>query len=77
MYEYQHIIRRLRSGQSQRSIAKAKLVSRETLKKVVKVAEQYDWLNPDVSEPSPSEIKRVFKSLRKKTGQENKILPYK
>ena len=61
MYEYRHVIHRMRMGQSDRAIAKSKLMGRLKCALVRAVAEGKGWLG-DVPLPDDRELAEVFDS---------------
>lgn len=46
MYEYRHILVRMRQGDSDRALAKAKLIGRPKAKALRAMAEARGWLDP-------------------------------
>ncbi|MDX1557053.1 MAG: IS21 family transposase, partial [Xanthomonadales bacterium] len=56
MYEFRHILARMRLGESNRKIAAAGLMGREAAAKLRKKAKKAGWLDPDRSLPSEAEL---------------------
>ncbi len=61
MYHYRQVIHRMRMGQSDRAIAKSKLMGRIKCTRVRSIAEQNGWLG-DVPLPGDEELARVFEN---------------
>ena len=61
MYEYRQVIHRMRMGQSDRAIAKTKLMGRLKCGLVRAVAEERGWLG-SVPLPDDCELARIFES---------------
>ncbi len=76
MYEYQQIIYRLRSGQSQRDIARMGLASRDKLREIVEEANSHSWLEPDNPMPGADAVNEVFAKHVSSRGQPLKLKPY-
>mgnify|MGYP005849789519 CR=1 FL=1 len=60
MHQYRHIISRMRLGDSDRQIAKAKLMGRTKAAELRKTAETHGWLNPASPLPNDSELAEVL-----------------
>ncbi len=78
MYQYRQIIFRLRSGDTIRSIARAKLADRKKVRSIRQIAIQQGWLNPQHELPT-DEILAKFFGQREITTTKNHyplITPY-
>lgn len=60
MYQYQHVIHRMRLGDSDRQISKAGLMGRTKASEIRKKAQDKGWLSPFLPMPGESELQEVF-----------------
>ena len=60
MFEYRHIVVRMRLGDSDRALAKAGLIGRPKAKALRAVAAAQGWLDPKTSLPDESVFAKVF-----------------
>lgn len=74
MYEYQQIVYRLRSGESQRSIARSRLVSRKKLREVFEISKKLGWLDKK-GMPNADALSAAF--CMKDPLRDSKLEPYK
>ena len=76
MYEYRQVIHRMRMGQSDRAIAKSKLMGRAKCAAVRAVAKQNGWLDPGPL-PGDAELAELFEAKPKANpSQESLSQPY-
>ena len=71
MYHYRQVIHRMRQGQSDRAIARSKLIGRTKCAAVRAVAAQKGWLDSGPL-PDDEQLAAVFKAF----GQEGIEIPY-
>lgn len=77
MYQYRQIIFRLRSGNSLREIARAKLADRKKVRVIRDVALKQGWLNPTCELPSDEVLATFFgQSKYPEIDARQKIFPY-
>jgi transposase len=76
MHEYRQIIRRLRSGQSERSIAGDGLASRTKIKEIREIAKKHGWLDPTNQLPSDKELKAIIHNNQAHTREWSSVTPY-
>ncbi len=76
MYQYQHVIHRMRLGDSDRQISKAGLMGRTKASEVRKSADEKGWLNPLLPMPDEAELQEVFGAPPAKPTP-SKLEPYK
>lgn len=72
MFHYRQIIFRMRQGESDRQIAKAKLMGRLKCGHVREIAEQKGWLDP-VPLPEDAELARIFESKTPNPSQKSLV----
>ena len=60
MYQYRQILVRLRQGDTDRQIARARLMGRRKLAVVRVVAHEHGWLDPQAPLPADAELAAVF-----------------
>ncbi|WP_157131174.1 MULTISPECIES: hypothetical protein [Burkholderia] len=65
MFEYRHILVRMRRGDSDRDIARRRLMGRAKLAAVRQEAQSRGWLDPAQPMPEDAEIASVFDSIPK------------
>lgn len=78
MYEFRHILARMRLGESNRKIAAAGLMGREAAAKLRKKAKKAGWLDPDQPLPSEAELHEALR--RPKVNQaraRSSLAPYR
>lgn len=56
MYQYRHVLVRLRQGDSDRDIARAKLMGRRKVQGFRSLAEERGWLAPEATLPEDAEL---------------------
>ncbi len=75
MHEYRHIITRMRLGDSDRQIAKAKLMGRTKAAALRKKAAAHGWLNPHTSLPNDEELAKAL-SQEERPVQTSSVDPF-
>jgi hypothetical protein len=76
MYQYQHVIHRMRLGDSDRQIQKAGLMRRTKASAVREKARENGWLDPLSSMPDEVVLEDTFGS-KPQAPIQSKIEPYK
>lgn len=76
MYQYQHVIHRMRLGDSDRQISKAGLMGRTKASEVRKSADEKGWLSPFYPIPGEAELQELFGAPPAKSTP-SKVKPYK
>ena len=77
MYEYQQILYRLRQGQSIREIAKQGLAGRHKIAAIEKIADDNNWLDPNIPLPDNDQLAKAFTQEKKNNSSKSLALPYK
>jgi len=75
MYQYRQVIHRMRMGQTDRAIAKTKLMGRLKCAQIRAVAEQNGWL-AEVPLPDDQSLADIFKSHVPNPTQDSRCLPH-
>ena len=78
MYQYQQILSRMRLGDSDRDLARAKLIGRKKAAQFRLVAERHGWLDPALPLPHTAQLSGAITAPRSKpagksTGQAFKV----
>ena len=60
MHEYRHVLTRMRLGDSDRQIAKTKLMGRHKAAALRQTAQQQGWLDPESMLPDDEELGKVL-----------------
>ena len=60
MYQYRHILVRMRLGESDRQIDAAGLMGRRTVAKLRKKARKEGWLDPELPLPSEQDLLKAL-----------------
>lgn len=60
MYQYRHVLVRMRQGDSDRDIARSRRMGRKKIAQVRAVAGQHGWLAPDIVLPDDTALAAVF-----------------
>lgn len=76
MHEYRHIISRMRLGDSDRQISKAKLIGRNKSAELRKIAEVQGWLNPKFHLPNDEELAKVLSIKSGPPAQSSSVEPF-
>ena len=77
MFTYQQVIHHIRQGQSDREIAKLKLLGRTKCQTVRAIAQSKGWLNINTPIPEESVLAKAFTSPRRSTQTISSVEPYK
>jgi transposase len=75
MYQYRQVIHRMRMGETDRAIARSKLMGRLKCAQVRAVAEQKGWLQ-DIPLPDDQVLAEAFKKTTKNITQDSLCQPY-
>ena len=76
MHQYRHIITRMRLGDSDRQIAKAKLMGRNKSAELRKTAEIQGWLSSKSHLPDDEELAKVLKRKADHPTQSSSVKPF-
>ena len=76
MYQYRQVIHRMRMGQTDRAIAKTKLMGRLKCAQVRAIAEQNGWLG-DIPLPDDQALAQMFEKKTPNPTQDSLCLPYR
>jgi transposase len=76
MFQYRQILTHMRSGQSDRKIAKAGLMGRPKAAELRALAMEHGWLDPAHPLPDDTALARVFKGAPKSAIASPILLPY-
>ena len=76
MHEYRHIITKMRLGDSDRQIAKAKLMGRTKAAKLRKTAETHGWLDTKLNLPDNKELSEVLEHNANLPQQTSSVEPF-
>lgn len=77
MYQYQQILSRMRLGDSDRDLARARLIGRKKAGKFRLVAEKHGWLDPALPLPDMQQLAAVFASSRPKPTATSLVEPHR
>ena len=75
MYQYRQIIHRMRMGETDRAIARAKLMGRLKCAQVRAVAQQQGWLE-DTPLPGDRHLSKIFKKTTPNVTHDSRCQPY-
>ena len=76
MYEYRHALVRMRLGESDRQIAKTKLMGRRKLAQIREIAENQGWLLSESPLPSDAELSLAFGGRAPVQASTSSIIPF-
>ena len=76
MFQYQQILFRMRSGESDRDLARAGVVGRRKAGEVRKQAIIHGWLDPACPLPSEAELGQAFAQRPTQSGNGSSVAPY-
>ena len=77
MFQYQQILFHMRSGESDRDLARAGVVGRRKAGEVRKEATAQGWLDPARPLPSEAELARAFAQRSQQAGSSSTVAPYR
>lgn len=77
MFQYRQVLVRLRAGDSERDIARAKLMGRQKLALVRVVAAEQGWLDPAVALPDDATIAQAMKPPRPASTHVSSVEPWR
>lgn len=77
MYQYRHIMFRMRSGDSDRDLARAGVIGRRKAGELRRLAESHNWLDPGRPLPDEAELAAVFATGPKKTAVSSQVEPFR
>ncbi len=76
MYQYRHVLVRMRMGESNRTIADSGLMGRYKLSGLRKTAKAQGWLNPDLTLPDDAQLAAVLGKPAAKSSTTSLTEPY-
>lgn len=76
MHQYRHIITRMRLGDSDRQIAKAKLMGRNKAAELRKTSEAQGWLTPKSNLPNDEELAKALSRTPSLPTQSSSVDPF-
>lgn len=77
MFQYQQILFHMRSGESDRDLARSGVVGRRKAGEVRKEAIAQGWLDPARPLPSEAELARAFAQRSQPAGNGSSVAPYR
>ncbi len=77
MYEYRQILHRMRCGDSNREIARSRLMGRRKARQVRRVAQQEGWLDPERSLPEAATLAEHFRRHKPRRSSTSRVEPYR
>lgn len=77
MYQYRHILSRMRSGESDRDLARAGLVGRKKAGRLREAAKSNGWLDPGHPLPEEAEIAAILGAVRQKPAVISLVEPHR
>lgn len=77
MFQYQQILFHMRSGESDRDLARAGVVGRRKAGEVRKQAIAQGWIDPARPLPSEAELARAFAQRPQQAGNGSSVAPYR
>ncbi len=76
MYQYRHILVRMRMGDSNRAIADSGIAGRNKVKAIKRIASKHGWLEPDSELPDDSQLATVFGERPPNPTTTSSVAPY-
>jgi len=77
MFQYRHILSRMRSGDSDRDLARAGAIGRRKAGELRHLAESHSWLDPGRPLPDEAELAAVFATGPKKAAVSSQVEPFR
>ena len=77
MYQYQQILSRMRLGDSDRDLARAKLIGRKKAAQFRLVAERHGWLDPSLPLPDTAQLSAAIAAPRSKPAVASLVEPHR
>ncbi len=77
MYQYRQVLLRMRCGDSNREIARSRLMGRRKARQVRAVARQEGWLDPEVSLPNAATLAEHFRREKPRRSSVSQIEPHR
>jgi transposase len=77
MYEYRQVLVRMRQGDSDRQIAKARLMGRPKAAQLRRLASEHDWLDPDQPLPEDEVLAEVLLAKDPQPGPSSQVEPFR
>ncbi|MGB2427854.1 MAG: IS21 family transposase, partial [Alteromonas sp.] len=76
MYQYRHILVRMRMGDSNRAIADSGIAGRNKVKAIKRIASKHGWLEPDSELPDDTQLATVFGERPPNPTTTSSVAPY-
>ena len=76
MYQYRHILVRMRMGDSNRAIADSGVAGRNKVKTIKRIALKHGWLEPDSELPDDTQLATVFGEKPPNPNTTSSVAPY-
>ena len=73
MYQYRHILSRMRSGDSDRDLARAGIIGRRKAGELRRLAESHNWLDSGRPLPDEAKLATVFAAGPKKAAVSSQV----
>jgi hypothetical protein len=77
MFQYRQVLVRLRQGDSERDIARARLMGRRKAKELRALALEHGWLEPGAALPQDAEIAATLGAARRAASTVSSVEPYR
>jgi transposase len=77
MFQYRHVLVRLRQGDTDRDIARARLMGRRKTAQLRAVAARHGWLDAAANLPDDAEIAQAFASPKRASSTISSLEPYR
>ena len=77
MYEYRQVLHRMRCGDSNREIARSRLMGRRKARQVRRMAQQEGWLDPAVSLPDAATLAEHFRRDKPSRSAVSRVEPHR
>jgi hypothetical protein len=77
MYQYRHILSRMRSGDSDRDLARAGVIGHRKAGEFRRLAESHSWLDPSRPLHDEAELAAVCAASRKKAAVSSQVEPFR
>ena len=77
MYEYRQVLHRIRCGDSNREIARSRLMGRRKARQVRRMAQEEGWLDPAVSLPDAATLAEHFRRDKPSRSAVSRVEPHR
>ena len=76
MFEFRQVLVRMRQGDSDRDLARARLIGRRKAREIRQLAQEHGWLDTDNSLPEDAELANVL-ARAERPGPSSCVEPYR